>query len=236
MDRVVAPRILLIEDEPAVADAALYVIKAEGMASMWCRTAGEGLAQFRRQPPDLIILDVGLPDTSGFEVCKQVRAGSRVPIIFLTARAAELDRVLGLELGGDDYLVKPFSPRELTARIRAILRRSQPPPGGPPPAPASGVFSVDDAGRRILFRDRAVDLTRYEYLLFRVLLASPGRVYSRDELMSRAWDQPDASLDRTVDAHVKTLRAKLRAAGADPGVIHTHRGFGYSYEASPTAP
>jgi two-component system catabolic regulation response regulator CreB len=178
---------------------------------------------------DVIVLDVGLPDISGFEVCRQLRTFSDVPVIFLTARNDEVDRVLGLELGADDYIAKPFSPRELVARVRARLRRSQ------PMAQARdelqrGDFVIDRDGHRIRFRGHALDLTRYEYALLEGLLQRPGAILSRAQLMDRGWDSHADSADRTVDTHVKTLRAKLRAAGADADLIRTHRGLGYSLE------
>lgn len=186
----------------------------------------------KERPFVLVVLDVGLPDGTGFEVCKAIRKTSAVPVIFLTARNAEIDRVLGLELGGDDYLVKPFSPRELTARVKAILRRVAPAVGAAKEhAVAAGEVVVDEARCAIAFRGVPLDLTRYEFRLLKVLAGQPGRVFSRDQLMTAGWEDPGASLDRTVDAHIKTLRAKLRAAAggaeeADP--IRTHRGLGYS--------
>ncbi|MEO5961563.1 MAG: winged helix-turn-helix domain-containing protein, partial [Opitutaceae bacterium] len=191
-------------------------------------------------------LDVGLPDGTGFDVCKAIRVRSAVPVIFLTARNTELDRVLGLELGGDDYLAKPFSPRELTARVKAILRRTNGGDGGGGPgqchllsdiaAGGEGEFVVDEERCAISFRGVALELTRYEFRLLKVFVARPGRVFSREQLMAAAWEDPGASLDRTVDAHVKTLRAKLRAVAAaggkaaegDGDPIRTHRGLGYS--------
>jgi two-component system catabolic regulation response regulator CreB len=147
-------------------------------------------------------------------------------VIFLTARNSEVDRIVGLELGADDYLAKPFSPRELTARVRAILRRT----GGPgaPAAPVSAVWSHDEARCRICYRGCALELTRNEYRLLGALLAQPGRVFSREQLMTAAWEDPGAALDRTVDAHVKSLRAKLHAAAPAADPIVTHRGLGYS--------
>lgn len=230
------PRILIIEDEPAIADTLLYALKTEGFVPEWCATGRAGLAALAAKTFALVVLDVGLPDGSGFDVCKQIRARLAVPVLFLTARNTELDRVLGLEIGGDDYLVKPFSPRELTARVKAILRRTN---GAVASAPAagSGDIVVDEERCVIRYRGVALDLTRYEYRLLRHLAASPGRVYSREQLMSAVWEDPAASLDRTVDAHVKTLRSKLRvvAPGADP--IRTHRGLGYSFteDAAPSA-
>ncbi|HRE19274.1 MAG TPA: two-component system response regulator CreB, partial [Rhodocyclaceae bacterium] len=174
----------------------------------------------------------GLPDVNGFDLCRQLRAFSEVPVIFLTARAGEIDRVVGLEIGADDYLTKPFSPRELVARIRVILRRSGKANGHPPPA-AGGPFRLDPEQARIWFHNAPLDLTRYEYLLLKTLLAHPERIYSREQLLQLVWTAPEHSLDRTVDTHIKTLRAKLRGidAGSDP--IRTHRGLGYSLSLRP---
>lgn len=231
-------RILIVEDEPAIADTLLYALKTEGFAPEWCATGRAGLAALAARtdrPFALVVLDVGLPDGTGFEVCKTIRRTSTVPVIFLTARNAELDRVLGLEIGGDDYLVKPFSPRELTARVKAILRRvpaaetavaKGPMAGGA--AVTTGDFHVDDARCVIAYRGVALELTRYEFRLLKVLAAQPGRVFSRDQLMTAGWEDPGASLDRTVDAHIKMLRAKLRAVAPDADPIQTHRGLGYS--------
>lgn len=229
------PRILIVEDEPAIADTLLYALKTEGFDPEWCATGSAGIAAVRARTFALIVLDVGLPDGSGFDVCKQIRKTLAVPILFLTARNTELDRVLGLELGGDDYLVKPFSPRELTARVKAILRRTQPPaangvlpPGPAAVRPASGGLEIDDERCTVRYRGVVLELTRYEFRLARVLAAKPGRVLSRDQLMTAAWEDPGASLDRTVDAHIKSLRAKFRAVAPDHDPIQTHRGLGYS--------
>jgi len=228
-------RILIVEDEPAIADTLVYALKTEGFAPEWRTTGREALAALAGGPFALVILDIGLPDLSGFEVCKQIRARSAVPVLFLTARQAEVDRVVGLEIGGDDYVVKPFSPREVTARVKAILRRS--PPAGPSddcyvlrniPSENAGKFSVDEERCLIRFQGVALALTRNEYRLLKTLVAQPGRVFTRDQLMTAAWDDPGASLDRTVDAHIKLLRAKLRAAAPDADPIQTHRGLGYS--------
>lgn len=228
------PAILIIEDEPAIADTLLYALATEGFSPRWCATATEGLAALRAQTFALLVLDVGLPDANGFELCKQLRAaGQDLPIVFLTSRSSEIDRIVGLEIGGDDYLVKPFSPRELTARIKVILRRVAPAvpaaPSAPPPRPASAAPFVHDEIRcRIAYRGQPLDLTRIEYRLLKTFLGQPGRVFTRDQLLTAAWDEPEASLDRTVDAHVKTLRAKLRAVVPDADPILTHRGLGYS--------
>jgi two-component system, OmpR family, catabolic regulation response regulator CreB len=234
------PRILIVEDEPAIADTLLYALKTEGFAPEWCATGRAGLAALAAKPFALVVLDVGLPDGSGFDVCKEIRTRSRVPVLFLTARNTELDRVLGLEIGGDDYLVKPFSPRELTARVKAILRRTNggadAAPGATPaapPAPAASAtgIEIDDERCTARYHGTALDLTRYEFRLLKVLAVKPGRVFSREQLMTAAWEDPGASLDRTVDAHIKSLRAKLRAVEADADPIQTHRGLGYSLRA-----
>ncbi|AHF89379.1 transcriptional regulator [Opitutaceae bacterium TAV5] len=242
-----APPILIIEDEPAIADTLLYALSAEGFRPHWAATGQDARARLVREPFALVILDVGLPDISGFELCKQIRQTSSVPILFLTARNGEIDRVVGLEIGGDDYVTKPFSPREVAARVKAILRRSvtlPPPPLPSPPAaaasdagtqaaPATGSnhpagFTVDETRFCIRFHNTPLELTRIEFRLLKVLLSQPGRVFSREQLLAAAWDEPEASLDRTVDAHVKSLRFKLRAVRSDADPIQTHRGLGYS--------
>jgi two-component system catabolic regulation response regulator CreB len=222
------PRILVVEDEPAIADTIVYALATDGFEPDWCGTGADALQAVRQHTPALAILDIGLPDTNGFELFRQLREfDPALPAIFLTARSSEVDRVVGLELGADDYMAKPFSPRELVARVRSVLRRAQR-LAVPPAAPVSGVFSVDDERKSIRFRGHPLELSRTEYRLLKVLVERPGRVFSRDELMERAWDDPAAAFDRTVDAHVKTLRAKLREVDATADPISTHRGMGYS--------
>lgn len=228
-------KILIIEDEPAIADTLLYALRTEGFDPQWCSTGQAGLAALAQNTFALVVLDVGLPDGSGFEFCKTIRAQSAIPIFFLTARASEIDRIVGIEIGGDDYLVKPFSPRELTARIRAILRRTgngnhaatARTESAVTPAPTS-TFILDEARCRITYQSRPLELTRYEFRLLKALISQPGRVFSREQLMNAAWEEPEASLDRTVDAHIKTLRAKLRTVSPEIDPIQTHRGLGYS--------
>ncbi|PHV10367.1 two-component system response regulator CreB [Chitinimonas sp. BJB300] len=216
--------ILLIEDEAAIADTVVYALEREGYSVSWHALGRDGLAAFTQQQPDLLILDVGLPDQSGFDICRSVRQQSQLPIIFLTARADEIDRVVGFELGADDYVPKPFSPRELVARVRAILRRGQ-----PQAIPLATGLRHDVARAQISLNGRALDLTRYEYRLLAALLAEPERVFSRAQLMDKAWDEPEASFERTVDAHIKSLRAKLRELQPECDPIRTHRGLGYSF-------
>jgi two-component system catabolic regulation response regulator CreB len=220
--------ILIVEDEPAIADAVAYALEKEGFRPHRCAFGEQALARLRAERFALVILDVGLPDLSGFEVCRRLRAFSDLPVIFLTARAEEVDRVVGLEIGGDDYVLKPFSPRELVARVRVILRRLEPRKASAPP-----VFALDEARRAVTFCGTGLDLTRYEYLLLKTLLAHPERVFSRAELMERVWSAAEDSTERTVDAHVKTLRAKLRAVDPAADPIQTHRGVGYSLGLTP---
>ncbi|MES1242266.1 MAG: two-component system response regulator CreB [Acidobacteriota bacterium] len=221
------PTILVVEDEPAIADTIVYALESEGFR---CRRleVGAGVVELLdREPVALVVLDIGLPDMSGVEVCRRIRQRHEVPVIFLTARASEVDRVVGLELGADDYVTKPFSPRELAARTKAVLRRAKH-GGGSPGVLQGAAFALDEERRQISYFGRPLDLSRYEYRLLAVLLRRPGRVYSRDELLDLVWDEPEASLDRTVDAHVKNLRAKLREVRPDLDPIATHRGMGYS--------
>jgi len=220
-------RLLLVEDETAIADTVAYALREDGFDVRHCLTAGDALRAAGQTPFDLAILDVGLPDLGGFALCRELRRGGDLPVIFLTAHAAEAERVLGFELGADDYVTKPFSPRELVARVRAVLRRVA---THPQPAPGHG-FAHDAEGHRIRWRGRWLDLTRYEYGLLAALLQRPGAVLTRAQLMDRVWGDALESGDRTVDTHVKTLRAKLHAFDPSCDPIRTHRGIGYSIDA-----
>ena len=225
------PRILLVEDEPAIADTVLYALRTEGFEGRHCLTGGEALRIAAGEPFDLAILDVGLPDIGGFALCRELRraksqAGIDLPVIFLTAHDAEAERIMGLEIGADDYVPKPVSPRELVARVRVVLRRGQVGAG----FGATQGFEHDIDGHRIRYRGRLLDLTRYEYGLLAALLHRPGAVLSRAQLMDRVWSDALGSSDRTVDTHIKTLRAKLREVAPEADPIRTHRGLGYSLE------
>jgi len=225
------PSVLLVEDEPAIADTLVYALQTEHFDVRHAMTAAEAVALFAAHPPDFVILDIGLPDRSGFDLCRELRVHSAVPVLFLTARDAEIDRVLGLEIGGDDYVTKPFSPREVVARVRAILRRASHGNDAAAPASASGPLlplAHDKEAMRVVCEGTPLDLTAHEYKLLVVLMSAPGRVFTRDQLLDRAWLDPGAVTDRTVDAHVKSLRAKLRAVrpGAED-MIQTRRGLGY---------
>jgi len=222
-----AHRILLLEDEQAIADTLLFVLRREGFEVQHLQLAREALVAFSAQPPDLAILDVGVPDGNGFDVCRAIRKTSDLPIVFLTARSEEIDRILGLELGADDYVSKPFSPREVCARVKAILRRSACHTAAATEI-AMPLLQLDEAVQRIRCGGQWLALTRYEYRLLATLLKRPQRIFSRAELMDLVWhDAPDTA-DRTVDAHIKLLRAKLREAGTHAELIQTHRHMGYS--------
>lgn len=237
MPASVSPRILIVEDEASIAETVVYALKTEGFEPRWVTTGAEAFAAMREGGVTLVVLDLGLPDMSGFDVCRELRRLGTVPIVFLTARAGEIDRIVGLELGADDYMAKPFSPRELTARIRAILRRARSEGAGDAAAAGSSVKTAgptaeiwkNDAARcRIEYRGKPLELTRNEYRLLSAFVAAPGRVFSREQLMALAWEDPGAATDRTVDAHVKSVRAKLRQAVPEADPIVTHRGLGYS--------
>ncbi len=220
-------RILLVEDETAIADIVLHALRADGFQASHCLTGGEALRRVAAESFDLAVLDIGLPDIDGYALCRELRRSRDLPVIFLTARTTEAERILGLELGADDYVSKPFSPRELVARVRVVLRRALPRQSAREP---DCNFIHDEAGRRVRYRGRALDLTRYEYGLLVTLLARPGAVLSRAQLMDRVWGDALESGDRTVDTHIKTLRAKLREVSPDEDPIRTHRGLGYSLE------
>ena len=222
------PRILVVEDEPSILDNIVYSLETEGFQPHGCATGGEARAALQRGPWALVVLDVGLPDTLGFDLCKEIRRASNLPIIFLTARASEVDRVVGLEIGGDDYMVKPFSPRELCARVKAVLRRTSAPIANECTPVVPSAFRIDEERAQIQFHGARLALSGTEFRLLRALIAKPGRVFSRAQLMEIAWDDPGAALERTVDAHIKSLRAKLKEARPDADPIETHRGFGYS--------
>lgn len=224
-------KILLIEDEPSIADNILYALESEGFEVVWAETGEKGEEKIRTQPIDCIVLDVGLPDWNGFELCKAIRRNHETPILFLTARSEEIDRVIGLEIGADDYVTKPFSPRELVARVKAILRRRKPsfsPAQFSSSLQASNLFQIDESRYQILFQGKPLKLSRYEYRILKILIHRPGQVFTRDKLMELAWDDPDSSLDRTVDAHIKNIRAELRKIDASEEWIETHRSLGYS--------
>ena len=220
-----ARRILIVEDEPKTAASVEMYLRHAGFRTEIARSGPDGLARARDGQPDLIVLDVMLPGLSGLEVCKAVRAASAVPIILLTARSTEDDKLLGLELGADDYVTKPFSPRELVARVRVVLRRFEPPED----RIVSGDVTLDPAAREVRVRGEPVALTAAEFRLVETLMRTPGRVFSRDELMQRVCGASYDGLDRTIDVHVKNVRKKLEADRANPKRIVTVFGLGYKF-------
>ncbi len=220
------PHILIVEDEAAIADTLIFALQGEGFSTTWLTLGAAALEHQQQTPADLIILDVGLPDITGFETCKQLRRFSEVPVIFLTARDAEIDRVVGLEIGADDYVVKPFSPREVTARVRAILKRVAP---RTTVETDSTLFRIDPERVQISYRSQPLTLTRHEFRLLQCLLEQPERVFSREQLLDALGVAPDAGYERSIDSHIKSVRAKLRGVKADAEPIQTHRGLGYSY-------
>ncbi|EPP1032544.1 two-component system response regulator CreB [Cronobacter turicensis] len=219
----------LVEDETSISEALAYVMQLEGFTVRTFERGLPALNAARQALPDLVVLDIGLPDISGFELCRQLLAAHpALPVLFLTARSEEVDKLIGLEIGADDYVAKPFSPREVCARVRTILRRLQKQQSGAQTVVRAGRFELNDDAAQIAFCDQPLPLTRYEYLLLKTLLLAPGRVYSRQQLMDRVWGDANDSFDRTVDTHIKTLRAKLRAVNPEASPINTHRGLGYS--------
>lgn len=223
--------ILVIEDESSIADNVCYSLKQDGFNPTWVTLGSEGVDLHKSESTNfgLIILDVGLPDVSGFEACKEIRKFSDTPIIFLTARNEEIDRVVGLEIGGDDYVVKPFSPRELIARVKVILKRIK---YEPLEKESLGLFFIDEPKQQIFFAEHLLNLTSYEFGLIKTLISQPERVFTREQLMEKVWNTPEESFDRVIDTHIKTIRAKLRAINPTYNYIITHRGMGYSIRLS----
>ncbi|HSH53779.1 MAG TPA: two-component system response regulator CreB [Methylotenera sp.] len=224
------PRILLVEDEMAIADNVQLALQRAGFDCHHEIYLTGARNHIQAHEYALMILDVGLPDGNGFDFCKEVRTYSEIPVIFLTARADEVDRVVGLEIGADDYVLKPFSPRELAARVSAILRRRGPPTiqASAPQLNSTQLFNVDNALCRIYYQQTPLPLTRAEFMVLSKLISQPNRVFSRADLMQVAG-LANASLDRAMDTHIKGLRAKLVQAGCAQELIVTHRGLGYSF-------
>jgi two-component system, OmpR family, catabolic regulation response regulator CreB len=228
----VSPSILLVEDDRPIAENVALALAREGIDCQRVALAADGLARLRSGRFDLAILDVGLPDGNGFDLCRTLRGFSDIPVIFLTARSDEIDRVVGLEIGADDYVLKPFSPRELAARVKAILRRGRSVPA-PPATTARGFIEIDEERAAIVCRGCTLDLSRAEYLMLKTMAARREKVFSRAELMDAAG-LAEASLERSVDTHIKSLRAKLAAIAPDADPIRTHRGLGYSLAKNPS--
>jgi two-component system catabolic regulation response regulator CreB len=220
-----SPRILIIEDEAALAEPLRYVLSTEGFDPVVCPNGQSGLRAFAADGAALVLLDIGLPDGSGFDVFHDLQRIRPVPVIYMTARTSEVDRVAGLEQGADDYISKPFSPREVVARVRSVLRRVRRCPETPA---AEGPFQVNVERSTIQFFGRELALTPFEFRLLRLFVGRRGRVYSREDILERVWQDDLEVSERVVDAHIKALRAKLRAVRPGPNPIETHWGRGYA--------
>jgi DNA-binding response OmpR family regulator len=230
--------ILVVDDETTLRETLVEALEVEGFRAIAAADGREALLRFRADRPDLVLLDLMLPELSGVEVCRILRAESAVPIIMLTAKASEVDKVVGLELGADDYVTKPFSLRELTARIRAIFRRADaaasavaPAPGAETPLPPVevGRVLVDLAGHRVIRDGKPVPLKPKAFELLAFLLRHPGQVFTRDQLLEHVWGYDYAGETRTVDVHVHGLRAEIEPDPASPVFLHTVRGVGYVF-------
>lgn len=222
-------RVLVVDDEVRIREVVQYALEREGFRVSAVEDGTKAVDTLARGGFDLVVLDVMMPGVDGLEVCRRVRATSKVPILFLSARADEIDRVLGLELGGDDYLVKPFSPRELVARVRAVLRRIEAKDEAPEPKRKKlvhGKITVDPERHEVFWVDAPITLTPTELGLLAALLERPGIVLSRGQLMQRAYSYDNLVTERTIDTHVRRIRAKFRAAGGEDPIATVH-GVGY---------
>ena len=226
-----ARRILVVDDDPRLREVVRYALSREGFE---IEEAGDGhaaLAACEARLPDLVVLDVVMPELDGIEVCRRIRQRSKVPILFLSSRGEEVDRVLGLELGGDDYVTKPFSPRELVSRVKAVLRRS-----GEEPETSTGTLQLGDVRLdphevRVFAGKTELELTATEFRLLQVLMTKPGRVYTRDELMTRGYEGTHFVSGRTLDSHIRRIRKKFKDTGRDP--IETVHGMGFRMRKEP---
>jgi DNA-binding response OmpR family regulator len=226
-------RIAIVEDEAELASLIEYNLQRHGFESRILGGARGTLKELELAQPDLILLDVMLPDVDGFELCRQIRQSSalaRTPVLFLTARSDEVDRVLGLEIGGDDYMTKPFSPRELIARVKAHLRREELDAGQP--SQDLGPFRLDRTARRVLLNGRGLELTSTEFNLLEFFLMHAGRAYSREQLLEAVWGRQRFVTPRTVDVHIRRLREQIEEQPDAPRYLTTVRGFGYRFEES----
>lgn len=227
--------VLVVDDEPDIVELLTYNLKKEGYDTLTARTGEEALQVITRQKPDLIILDIMLPEIDGFEVCKRVREDHNIPIIMLTAKGDEVDKVLGLELGADDYVTKPFSPRELLARVKAVLRRSETQAGkeAEPVRLQAGGICIDVASHEVRVNGNAIELTPKEFALLRFMMTRRNRVLTRDYLLQEVWGYDFTGETRTVDVHIRRLREKLGERGR---LIETVHGVGYKFAGESDAP
>jgi two-component system OmpR family response regulator len=224
--------ILIVDDDPHIREVVRFALHKAGYHTVEAADGHAALARFAETAPDLVVLDIIMPELDGTEVCRQIRAHSRVPIVFLSSRDDEVDRIVGLELGGDDYVTKPFSPRELIARVRAVLRRAQAPPELPPVL-RIGPLIMDRATHTVTVSGRPANLTPTEFGILETLMTNPGRVFRRDELLETVQGVAFEAYERTVDAHIKNLRRKIEPDPAHPRYILTVRGIGYRMNPEP---
>jgi DNA-binding response OmpR family regulator len=230
------PTILLVEDERAITEPLAEALEREGFNAAVAGTAAEAMETAASRDPDLVLLDIGLPDGSGLDVCRELRRDSQVPIIMLTARGAEADRVAGLELGADDYIVKPFSAREVMARVRAVLRRATATASGDGDGPLKiGDVTLDTAKHEARLGDEPIELSRKEFELLRVLMESAGSVLTREALIDEVWDMNWFGSTKTLDVHISGLRKKLDDDPKEPRYIHTVRGVGFRFSGADEA-
>ena len=220
------PRILVADDEPNIREVISFALERAGFDTATARNGSEALQQFRRGPLDLIILDIGMPEMDGLEVCRQIRKTSEVPILFLSARDEEIDRVLGLEIGGDDYVTKPFSARELVARVNVILKRSRNGGAKPPATMTHGRARLDSSRHAVWFGETSITLTALEFEILGALMARPEVVFSREQIMTAAYGGGTYVSDRTIDSHIRNLRAKFADAGC-VSIVETVHGVGF---------
>lgn len=224
------PDILLIEDETAITEPLAEALEREGFTARVAGTAADGLRMASEATPDLVLLDIGLPDGSGLDVCRELRREGELPVIMLTARGSEADRVAGLEMGADDYVVKPFSAREVTARVRAVLRRSRPEPGERERIHI-GEVELDANRHSVALAGEALELSRKEFELLKALMERAGDVITRQDLIEDVWDMNWFGSTKTLDVHISGLRKKLGDDPSDPRFIHTVRGVGFRFSA-----
>jgi DNA-binding response OmpR family regulator len=226
--------ILIVEDDRNTSALVATYLQKEGFVTLEEHDGQRGLERALTEQPALVVLDLMLPGIDGLEICRRLRQTSNIPVLMLTAREEEIDRVLGFSLGADDYVVKPFSPRELVERIKAILRRARP----VPPAAATlicGPLSLDPESHRVLLEDKPLNLTSSEFKLLQALMSAPGKVLSRKELLRHFYETDEAVIERVIDVHINKLRQKIEPDPAHPSYIETVRGFGYRFseEGSP---
>ena len=220
--------VLIAEDEAEIADILIAYLQRSGLRTQHACDGQQALALHQALKPDLLLLDVHMPVLDGWKVLSEIRSRGETPVIMLTALDQDIDKLMGLRLGADDYVVKPFSPREISARVRAILRRTRAEPVASEPSAPAELFLHDAERRRIRYHQQWLELTRYEYLILSTLLRRPEHVLSRDQLMEAVWADPGASLDRVIDTHIKGIRTKLKRILPSHDPIVTHRGLGYS--------